>query len=268
MSGTCTQKVLAPKSVVNQYMACCRYCVWDMQFPMGAPIQVAPGPVGNSTNELYMIPTLDCTTFPAEWASLDVNADGYLSSNEFSKFYINLPNRQLVAMGLLDPSFVQQATDLNKDGLVSYEEYIVLRHFWTPVLISNSGPAPLAGGSVASGPLGGLFWDKEMVSVWVTTANNILLRLYITNNWDSAATREPLPGEETDFSQNSDLDGSGRISLEEHYFLTFADINGNGELDPSEFALSAYADNLTLTNGARRIAQNHEKRITAIYIVF
>ena len=158
-------------------------------------------------------------------------------------------------MGLLDPSFVQQATDLNKDGLVSYEEYIVLRHFWTPVLISNSGPAPLAGGSVASGPLGGLFWDKEMVSVWVTTANNILLRLYITNNWDSAATREPLPGEETDFSQNSDLDGSGRISLEEHYFLTFADINGNGELDPSEFALSAYADNLTLTNGARRIAR-------------
>ena len=37
-----------------------------------------------------------------------------------------------------------------------------------------------------------------------------------------------------------DLDGSGRVSLEEHYFRVFADAAGDGALTPAEYAASLY----------------------------
>lgn len=39
---------------------------------------------------------------------------------------------------------------------------------------------------------------------------------------------------------DQDLDGTGRISLEEHYFGYFADMNGDGRLTPAEYAASLY----------------------------
>ncbi len=37
-----------------------------------------------------------------------------------------------------------------------------------------------------------------------------------------------------------DLDGTGRISLEEHYYRVFADTDGNGALTLAEYAASLY----------------------------
>ena len=39
---------------------------------------------------------------------------------------------------------------------------------------------------------------------------------------------------------DQDLDGTGRISIEEHYFHYFADTNGDGLLTPAEYASSLY----------------------------
>ena len=92
-------------------------------------------------------------------------------------------------------------TDFNKDGVVSPEEFIVLRHFITPMLLSDTGPAQDGEQYLADGPLGGLFYDKTAISVWVTTSNNILMRLYLANRWPAAKTREPRALEEKELKR-------------------------------------------------------------------
>jgi hypothetical protein len=53
--------------------------------------------------------------------------------------------------------------------------------------------------------------------------------------------REPTAVELRRVLSTWDLDGSGRVSLEEHYFRVFADADGSGALTPAEYAASQYA---------------------------
>ena len=189
-----------------------------MQFPVGAPIQVTAGNITQEPQELAVIAKyLDCNTFPAEFAALDnLNSDGsagYVSAEEFiANFLSKTPQRQMVKESMLDGVPFFEMADFNKDGMLGYEEYVVLRHFWTPILLSNTAPSKSGNKPNAEGPLGGAYFEAATVSVWVTTANNLMLRLYITNAWSSAATREPREGEELDYKRTLDIDGRFLIS--------------------------------------------------------
>uniref|UniRef100_A0A7S0HCK3 Calmodulin n=1 Tax=Hanusia phi TaxID=3032 RepID=A0A7S0HCK3_9CRYP len=227
-----------------------------MQYPIGDPILATSGPLLNETSELGIIHKyMDCNTFPDEFRLLDTsNAGhpaGYLSLGEFEENFLSqIPNKQMIAANFLNASVMFCIADLNRDGLLSYEEFVILRHFWTPFLLSSTAPAPIDNeNTLAKGPLGGVFVDNSTVSVWVVTANNLLLRLYIANGWSSARTRQPQPGEELFYQQNADLDGSTRISLEEQYFRVFADINHDGVLERWEYDLSLYDKNTSAGGG-------------------
>eukprot|EP00291_Cryptomonas_curvata_P020946 CAMPEP_0172171292 /NCGR_PEP_ID=MMETSP1050-20130122/11810_1 /TAXON_ID=233186 /ORGANISM="Cryptomonas curvata, Strain CCAP979/52" /LENGTH=667 /DNA_ID=CAMNT_0012842705 /DNA_START=529 /DNA_END=2532 /DNA_ORIENTATION=+ len=58
--------------------------------------------------------------------------------------------------------------------------------------------------------------------------------------WDSSFVREATDGELSRLMAEQDLDGTGRISLEEHYFRIFADADADGALTPAEYAASLY----------------------------
>jgi len=240
-AGSCALPETAPGDYVKEHMSCCRHCVWDMKYPVGSPIQVTAGPMLNETSELASIPMLNCNTFKGAFTSLDTNGDGFLTRDEFQAWLDETPQRQMVQQHMLDPEAVYWIVDLNKDKHISEQEYMVLRHFWTPTTLARTAPSqnllPLA-----EAQLGGFFYDNATVSVWVTTANNLMLRLYITNKWNSAAVRQPRKGEEKEHRRLRDLDGSQRISLDEHYFGEFADINGDGVLSQEEFDLSLYSE--------------------------
>ncbi len=50
---------------------------------------------------------------------------------------------------------------------VSMHEWYVLRHFWAPVAVSNTGPLPESSNEyLKDGPLGGLFWDPNRESLF------------------------------------------------------------------------------------------------------
>ena len=222
------------------YMSCCRHCVWSMKFPMGHPIQVTAGPLLNETSELADIPYLNCNNFQIYFGELDTNNDQFLTRKEFEKFLLQSPQRQMIEMHMLDPESMWWTVDLNKDQHVSFQEYVVMRHYWTPIILSDSAPAQRNGEPNANGALGGFYYDNSTISVWVTTANNLMSRLYIANSWDSAGVREPRKSEEKEHRRLRDLDGSSRISFDEHYFSEFADLDNDGYLSLAEFTLSLY----------------------------
>jgi hypothetical protein len=58
--------------------------------------------------------------------------------------------------------------------------------------------------------------------------------------------REPVATEKKHIIRSMDLDGSERVSLEEHYFRVFADTNGDGHLDVNEYYSSLYRTECTL----------------------
>mmetsp|Transcript_28928 Transcript_28928/g.69430 ORF Transcript_28928/g.69430 Transcript_28928/m.69430 type:complete len:1016 (+) Transcript_28928:296-3343(+) len=258
-ANTCKMPAMSASDYIKTYMSCCKHCVWSMKFPVGAPIQVTAGPVGNDANELTGISNLDCNTFAADFVALDTEAaDGFLTRTEFNNFLNKVPFKQMVATKMLDSDSVFWIADLNKDKFVSAHEYLILRHFWTPTLISNAAPTQTTGTPLAEGPLGGMFFDNSTVSVWVTTANNMMVRLYIVNSWDSAGTREPRYTEEKEHKRLRDLDGSTRISMDEHYFGEFADIDGDGFLSRAEFDLSLYNPATATGNPARATKSSFE----------
>jgi len=230
---------ISASKYVEDFMSCCKFCSWSMLFPAAAPIQVTKAPMHKSNALKEIVDTLDCSLFKGEFDELDVDGDGYLSEQQFGRWFEKTPMRQMVEQQMLNTEFTFWTVDLNKDRVISFQEYIVLRHFWTPVLLSNTAPG-VKTGTLADGPLGGLFMDDATVSVWVTTANNILLNLYLNNSWPAAKTREPRSNEELELKRLSDLDGSTRISLEEHYFRYFADIDGDGRLSEREYELSLF----------------------------
>ena len=82
--------------------------------------------------------------------------------------------------------------------------------------------------------------DYGQVKAWFTVANSINLEVYLDRSWDSSLTREPTSEEIEQTVQRLDLDGSTRISVEEHYFRWFADLNADGWLSKDEYYLSLY----------------------------
>lgn len=55
---------------------------------------------------------------------------------------------------------------LRRACAVSKPEWYVLRHFWAPVAVSKNGPLQiLTNVDLKDGPLGGLFWDKNLIEV-------------------------------------------------------------------------------------------------------
>ena len=76
--------------------------------------------------------------------------------------------------------------------------------------------------------------------MWYSVTVLALLNIYMSNGWDPSLVREPTTAEITQALQEEDLDGSQRISLEEHYFKVFADTNGDEYVSKSEYYLSLY----------------------------
>lgn len=126
--------------------------------------------------------------------------------------------------------------------LVQLEEYLVLRHFWAMVHTVKTGPSMTAddGKTIALGPLGGLFVDAGQIQAWFTVVNSLNMETYMDNGWDTSITREPVSNELTATVQSFDLDGSTRISLEEHYFRNFVDRDGNGWVSKEEYYMSLF----------------------------
>jgi hypothetical protein len=209
--GDCVLVKMSAKQYLDRRLSCCRHCSWDMRFPVGAPIQVTAGNITLEPQELAIIAKyLDCNTFKAEFDAIDTLdiTTGYISLEEWTKNFLSkTPQRQMIKNGMLSSPATFQAADLNKDNMLTFEEFVVFRHFWTPILLSNTAPARASNIRNADGPLGGAYYDASTVSVWVTTANNLMLRLYITNSWSSAKTREPREGEETNYRKMLDMDG-------------------------------------------------------------
>eukprot|EP00961_Rhodomonas_salina_P286209 3867293-Rhodomonas_salina.1 len=79
-------------------------------------------------------------------------------------------NKYLVDAGRLSKA------DLNLDEQVSKEEWYVLRHFWAPVHLAGAGPLPTSEAiAMKDGPLGGLFWDANLIELFMVSVVNILL---------------------------------------------------------------------------------------------
>eukprot|EP00960_Hanusia_phi_P039665 753975-Hanusia_phi.AAC.1 len=141
---------------IKNYYFCCRICVWTFNYPRNAPISFA------------LDPDLNCNNFRTEFANLDTNVSGTLTFAEFSPYMHSGPNRWLVAASRLDPLYTFHQTDLNRDEVLSLEEYLVLRHFWAISHVCKSGPVQNLddGKSLNNGPLGGLFRDSGQLQMW------------------------------------------------------------------------------------------------------
>lgn len=185
---------------------------------------------------------MDCMQFKTDFVMFDQDRTNTLNTTEMG-FYLNMPpNDYLVARNILNASEVYKQADIDNSGSISMEEYLVLRHFWTVVHMIKTGPSMAAddGRSISKGPLGGLFLDHGQLQAWFTVANSLNLETYFDKGWDTSLTREPVSNELTSTLKTFDIDGSTRISLEEHYFRNFVDRNGDGWLSKEEYYLSLY----------------------------
>jgi len=215
---------------INDYYSCCRVCVWSFGFPTTAPVLALHGD------------TLDCTAFRSDFTRFDQDSSNYLNTTELTLYLTEGANKYLSANKLLNSRSVYFQTDLNRNGKISLEEFLVLRHFWAVTHTVKTGPLRAAdnGNDLQDGPLGGLFLDYGQVKAWFTVANSINIEKYLDNFWDTSLTREPTDEELLQTMQRFDVDGSTRISIEEHYFRVFADRNGDGWVSKDEYYLSLY----------------------------
>jgi len=239
---------------IDESASCCRHCVWDLGYPFIDPIILASDRSTSNATDF-----LDCTRFKVQFDSLDTSGDGYLSASEM-EIYLNVDlNGWLVARNRLNKTVFYEYTDLNKDDKISLDEWLVMRHFWSLVQLAETGPKVKMDESLPSGPLGGFYMTEEIIDIIVTNIVNLLLD-QISNSrctycsccvqsttpcpstcpWSSTGIRV-FNAEEKKFVLIAwDLDGSTRISLEEHYFRVFADRNRDGGIDVEEFYVSLY----------------------------
>eukprot|EP00286_Rhodomonas_abbreviata_P028842 CAMPEP_0181312076 /NCGR_PEP_ID=MMETSP1101-20121128/13496_1 /TAXON_ID=46948 /ORGANISM="Rhodomonas abbreviata, Strain Caron Lab Isolate" /LENGTH=920 /DNA_ID=CAMNT_0023418887 /DNA_START=518 /DNA_END=3280 /DNA_ORIENTATION=- len=185
---------------------------------------------------------LNCVDFRKDFIKYDQNGDNKLNTTELDIYLRSGPNDYLVNNNLLDRKSVFVQCDLNSDDFVSLEEYFVLRHYWATMHLTRTGPLtpPRDGKPMKDGPLGGFFLDFGQLEVWFSLVQTYLLEQYWDNGWDASLIRVPTEDELMDVVQRMDLDGSTRVSLEEHYFRVFADRNGDGVVDKTEYYLSLY----------------------------
>ena len=219
---------------IKNYYQCCRHCMWSFEYPTGAPI------VAIVTDDL------DCVRFQRDFARYNTQETGrgvpHLTASEMQQYLREGPNRFLVANRFLDPAQVVLQADLDRDGNVTQEEFLVLRHFWAPVHVTRMHPAKAhdLGGQLRDGPLGGFFFDIVQLQSFFTVLVGSMLEQYWDNLWDPSLVREPSAGELAEVMQKMDLDGSTRISFEEHYFRIFADRDGDGFVSKNEYYASLY----------------------------
>jgi len=219
-------------SFIKNYYSCCRFCIWSFDFPPSAPVVAMHGP------------TLDCVSFKTDFTAFDQDKTLSLNQTEMGFYLAQPPNDYLIANKILDGASVFRQADIDGSGAISLEEFLLLRHFWAVVHTVKTGPLSAAedGRPIASGPLGGLYLDQGMVQAFFTVANSMNIETYLVQNppWDTSLTREPVAEELSETLLSFDIDGSTRISLEEHYFRVFADRNGDGWLSKDEYYLSLY----------------------------
>jgi hypothetical protein len=250
---------------VANYMPCCTHCAWSLGYPKALPIVFAISPSQDTcasqsaTSGTLSTCYLDCTVWSSDFSMLDLDKNGQLSSSEFNNYvtnalyappqlyYLYTGGRQTYSAGdsKLSSQFVLYTTDMNKDGMISPKEWLVFRHFIGPILVTRSGPSLSSsdGQSLASGPLGGLFIDTSLNEVWQSKVIFMLLDYYVSHSslgFKSLNLREPKASEKLSVFQQTDLDGSGRLSFEEHYFQNFADQDRSGTLSPDEYYSSLY----------------------------
>jgi Ca2+-binding EF-hand superfamily protein len=226
---------LHPMVYVRTYMPCCLYCVWSLEYPATVAIVTLYGPI------------LNCASFVEDFIKFDRNSDERLSRAEF-QLYLDKPlNSVLTKRRFLDPEYVFTAADLDRNKFISSGEFMVLRHFWAVAELTRTGPTMLSSGKtlrdLADGPLGGLFLDRGQLELWFTGASSLTSEHYSNRQlegWDSQLIRDATDSEKAAVFSRLDLDGSGMISLEEHYYRYFADLNGDGWLSKSEYYLSLY----------------------------
>ncbi|EKX53234.1 hypothetical protein GUITHDRAFT_100940 [Guillardia theta CCMP2712] len=243
---------------IRESAPCCRHCVWDLGYPFIDPIILASDRASSNTTDV-----LDCSRFKVQFDSLDTSGDGYLSSSEMETFLSVDLNGWLVARDRLNKTVFFEYTDLNKDYKISLNEWLVMRHFWSLVQLAETGPKVMMDENLPSGPLGGFYMTEEIIDIVVTNIVNLLLEQISSSKctycsccpqtitpcpsscpWSSTGIRV-FNAEEKKFVLIAwDLDGSTRISLEEHYFRVFADRDRNGVIDVEEFYLSLYQNTL------------------------
>jgi len=202
-----------------------------MEYPLTAPIAA------------MVSDDLNCVEFRRQFVDwIDADSNNKLDRDELRAYLQSGPNAYLVENSLLAKDAVFDLCDLNSDGWVSLEEYFVLRHFWATVHLTRTGPLspPRDGKPMKDGPFGGFFLDFGQLQVWFDLVQSYLLEQYMDNFWDTSLIRPPTPDELTDTVRRMDLDGSTRVSLEEHYFRVFADRDGDGEVSNAEYYLSLY----------------------------
>jgi len=139
------------------------------------------------------------------------------------------------------------SADLDRNKFISSSEFLALRHFWAIAELTKTGPTVFTGGStlrpMSEGRLGGLFIDRGQLELWFTGASGLTQNQYSNRKlegWDPQQIRDATDSEKAAVFDRIDLDGSGAVSLEEHYFRYFADLNGDGRLSKSEYYLSLY----------------------------
>jgi len=233
--------------------ACCKHCVWNLGYPLIDPIVIATDRTNTNASQ-----HLDCTKFEREFDALDIDLNGQLTMAEMDPYLEYGVNKYLVDAGRLSKPSVFEQADLNLDEQVSKEEWYVLRHFWAPVHLAGAGPLPTSEAiAMKDGPLGGLFWDANLIELFMVSVVNILLEQVVASKcwgcgccgadicpedcpWQSGYVREFTSREQNSVLRKIDLDGSQRVSLEEHYFHSFADRNGDGVVDLDEYYHSLY----------------------------
>jgi hypothetical protein len=286
-----------PMKWVNEKARCCRHCVWSTLYPQVDPLVLASDRTQTNTST-----HLDCNKYVMDFFMLDKSQDQRLSFEEMDPYLSRGVNQYLVGKDrlnkviltslqnpsverrplthalliLLNHHLYLQATafrfaDFNRDGYLSLEEYLVFRHFWAPVHLAQVGPQPENEAVLLKdGPLGGLFWDKNVVEVMMVNVINIILEQVEVSKtwacgctggvvcpsscpWNSGNARESNEQEMLKILRTLDLDGSSRVSIEEHYFVNFADRNGDGTVSKEEYYLSLYPT--TLQDGTRDTPQ-------------
>mmetsp|Transcript_24410 Transcript_24410/g.61773 ORF Transcript_24410/g.61773 Transcript_24410/m.61773 type:complete len:960 (-) Transcript_24410:329-3208(-) len=244
--GTSATQVYA-STFIQQEGSCCKHCVWDLGYPLMDPIILASDRTSTQYGQ-----HLDCTKFGPDFDALDVDNNLKLSKTEMAVWLNFGINKWLTSQDRLSHDTVFESTDFDRDGAVSKEEWYVLRHFWAPIAVSRNGPLPENSNvKMKDDPLGGLYWDDGVLEVFMIDVVNILFEQVSKSRawwctgatacyWDSSYVREFNQREKNRVMRSLDLDGSQRVSIEEHYFRHFADRNSDGVLDKAEYALTLY----------------------------
>ena len=225
---------LDPMDYIRMYLPCCLYCVWPLGYPSSISIVALYGSI------------LNCVNFANDFQNFDRNSDERLSRAEFQS-YANSPlNSVLISKTYLDPDYMFTSADLDKNSFLSSSEFLALRHFWAVAELTTTGPTSFSitpTRTIAQGRLGGLFIDPGQLALWFTDAStqtqNVFTN-YALSGWDPQQIRDATDSEKAQVFSELDLDSSGVISFEEHYFSYFADLNGDGSLSNSEYYLSLY----------------------------